>query len=278
MPKEPTEPVVEVEKDEEDLSKESQEKVEIPLETVSDTAKEEQLATKIRQELETLYGGRLSHVENQLRGSWRVNEKLQKEAQELREKVASGVTETPVQTEDELDLLVKKGDWKTAVAKIAQAQAQTLYQQQVAVEQQQRELRIQQENLEKAKVTAIQTHPELDPETGDPDHPFSVAFEQELNADPRLLRSEYGPLIAMQRAEERVNPTAAELRALPANAEVVRRTRVNASSIPASRSGVDSNKVIVSREQKEFIDFHGVDPATYATVQKSLENGEGVTV
>lgn len=234
---------------------------------------EDQLAEKIKADYERLYGGRLEQIENRLRGSQRISERLQRENEELKTRLTSRSAPTPEAIrKEELDRLVEKGDWQTAVGTIAAEKAEQLYAQRVALEQQAHFLRQQEETLDRAKTSVIGHYPDLDPETGNADSDVSKAYAEELNKDPALLRNPYGPEIAMYRMEQTLNV------ATRANqdGETLRQRRVGSGNLSPSRPSTGDNKVIIDKEQKEFIDYHGIDPKLYATVQRSLAQQGGV--
>ena len=266
---------------EEEAPRKEEPGIEVPLEKEAPTepSLEDRVAEKVKRDFEALYAGRIEQLENRLRGSWRINEKLERDSRELRESVnklqrPGAPPVTP--DKDELDALVEKGDWKTAVGKIADQRAEALYQQRVALEQQQAQLLASQQTLERSKNSVVEKYPDLDPDTGDPESETSRAYAAELNKDPSLLSNMHGPEIAMYRMEQTVNPNGKSAGTETPNTEVVRRQRAGQGSLPASRSIPGTNKVVISRDQKEFIDYHGIDPTLYAQMQKALETDQQV--
>ena len=270
MPNNPAEPVVAV--IEEKPVEEAVETIHLSEEKPVELSSEDKIAAKVKADFESLYGGRLEQIENRLKGSYRINERLQKENEQLKAQVTQPKPAAPV-VEDELDALVQK-DWKAAVAKIASDQANQLYQQRIELDR----LTTQQQNrerlLETSKQTVIQQYPDLDPETGNPESEISKAYVAELNKDQSLLSNEHGPEIAMYRMQQTLGEP--KVKAVGANAEVIRRQRVAAGSLTPSRTSTGDQTVTVTKDQKDFYEYWGIDPKQYAKISKALEQGGGV--
>ena len=274
MPKKETpgvvddEPVVEIDETE-PKPKEGEGSVEVDV-TESDTvtpSAEEQLAAKIKADFEKLYGGKLDQVENRLRGAQRINTQLQQKLSALEQRLPPKPESAPQSARDaELQALVDKGDWQTAVAKVAQEQAEKLYQERTLLAHRQATLAAQEQTLETSKQTVIQRYPDLDPETGDANSEVSHLYTQMLNADPMLLSNPYGPEMAMYRMEQQL----AGAQNGQQTAETQRQQRVAQTGLAPSRPVPQPGKVILDRDQKEFIDYHGLDPKVYAKIQQSL--------
>ena len=236
---------------------------------------DEQLSAKIRADFEKLYGGKLEQVENRLRGAQRIITQLQLKVSSFEQKLTPPAPVTPQSAKDaELQALVDKGDWQTAVAKVATEQAERLYQERTVLAQRQAALQIQEQTLDSSKSLVVQKYPDLDPETGDADSDISRAYVQMLNQDPALLSNPYGPEIAMYRMEQALQASQRGEQ----TAETTRQQRVGQTQLAPSRTAPGNGKVVLDREQKEFIDYHNIDPKVYAQIQQSLAQSGGVEV
>ena len=234
---------------------------------------EDAIAQKVRDDLDRLYSGKLDQVENRLRGAQRINTQLQQKLQALEQRLAPKAPVTPESQRDaELQALVDKGDWQTAVGKIAEERAAALYQQRLQLEQQQSQIQAMEQTLDQSRQLVSQRYPDLDVENGDPDSDISRTFNAILNQDPGLLRNPYGPEIAMHRMEEAIRAQ----QSTEQNAETARQQRVGQGGLPVSRGAGVGGKVTLDKEQKEFIDYHGIDPKVYAQMQQSLAQHGGV--
>lgn len=259
-----------------------------PEETVVIPLKEEQkpateadkLAEKVREDFDKLYGGRIESLESRLRQSLRQNDQLRTEMGKLAAQPKPEPAPTPVQQKDELDALVEQGNWKEAVSKLAAAEARQLFEQQRQLEQQQVELANRQVRFEQAKQVVISRFPDLNPETGNEESPLSVEFNKVLNEHQWLLREPLGPIEAIRLTEERlrtqgIDPTqfyAAAPEPVGDNKEIIRRQRANLSGLPPSRPGKPGS-ITLTKSEKEFIDFNGIDVNTYVRNKQLVEQG-----
>ena len=249
--------------------------LEVDLETTPtpEPTADEKLSAKIRADFEKLYGGKLEQVENRLRGAQRINTQLQQKVSTLESRLTPPAPVTPQSAKDaELQALVDKGDWQTAVARVASEQAERLYQERTVLAQRQAALQVQEQTLDNSKSLVIQKYPDLDPETGDADSDVSRVYVAILNQDLGLLSNPYGPEIAMYRMEQALQQQTNGVQ----SAETTRQQRVGQTQLAPPRTTPGNGKVVLSHEQKEFIDYHGIDPKTYARIQQSLAQSGGV--
>src|SRR3990167_1518972 len=262
-----------------------------PEETVVIPQKEEEkpvsesdkIAEKVREDFDKLYGSRIEALESRLRQSLRQNDQLRTDISKQVAQPKPAPVPTPAQQKDELDALVEQGNWKEAVSKLAAVEAKQLFEQQRQLEQQQVELQNRQVRFEQAKQVIIQRFPDLDPETGNEESPLSKEFNQVLNENQWLLREPLGPIEAIRLTEDRlraqgVDPTkfyAQQAAPVGDNKEVVRRQRANLSGLPASRPGKPGT-ITLTKSEKEFIDFNGIDVNTYVRNKQLVEQGGGI--
>ena len=122
------------------------EEIDLNAPVVKEPTAEEKIAAKVKEDLERLYTGKLSQVENRLKGAQRINTTLQQKISALEQKLTPASAPTPQSTRDaELQALVDKGDWQTAVAKVASAEAEKLYLERTAIAQRQAALQDQEQ-------------------------------------------------------------------------------------------------------------------------------------
>ena len=249
------------------------EEIDLNAPVVKEPTAEEKIAAKVKEDLERLYTGKLSQVENRLKGAQRINTTLQQKISALEQKLTPASAPTPQSTRDaELQALVDKGDWQTAVAKVASAEAEKLYLERTAIAQRQAALQDQEQALETSKSLVTQRYPDLDPEMGNPESEVSRAYTQILNQDPRLLSNPYGPEIAMYRMEQAL----AQAQNGHVSSETARQQRLGQTGLAPARPVPSTGKVTIDREEKEFIDYHGIDPKTFAKIKQSLAQQGGV--
>lgn len=239
----------------------------------------DQIAAKVREDFDKLYGSRLESLESRLRQSLRQNDQLKTELGKITIQPKPEPVPTSAQQKDELDALVETGHWKEAVSKLAAKEAQGIIKQQQEFDRQQIELVQRQTRFEQSKQTVIQRFPDLDPATGNEESPVSVEFNKVLNEQSWLLKEPLGPIEALRLTEERlraqgIDPAQYQSKTEPLgdNKEVVRRQRANLSGLPTSRPGKPGS-ITVTKSEKEFIDYWGIKPEEYAKNKQIAESG-----
>ena len=246
-----------------------------------------QLATKIREDFDKLYGGRLESVESRLRQALRQNDQLRADMGRLAPPsngapVTPPPTPEPVKQKDELDALVEQGRWKEAVSQLAAKEAQVLFNKQQEIAWQQAELTQRQARFETSKQAVIDRYPDLDPDTGDEESAVSLEFNKVLNEQSWLLREPLGPTEAMRVAEERLIAQGVDIASFRAtsapsmdNKEVIRRQRASLSGMPASRPAAAPGTMTMTRSEKEMVDYLGLTPEEYVK-HKQVTDANGV--
>lgn len=195
-----------------------------------------------------------------------VDKKL-KRLEELAERMSQPTVQPTNEPLDELDQVAQK-DWKQAVKIIGKDAAKEFYDEIQAKRQVQENESKQFEELEGSKKRAADRHPELLDEAS----PKSRVYMQILTEDPSLLKNVRGPEIAMYRMEERLGKP--QVRIQPD----LRNTRIGATNINGGMRPSLENKFVLTQEQKEFCDNHGIPYEKYAKNVKTLETGGSVEV
>lgn len=212
----------------------------------------------------------------------RILTNVQKSIEELKTiMLASSPSSTITQEQeaklDDIDKLAQK-DWKAAVNQLAEAKFQELKKQEKEqLDKEQSNLQIAQ-LIEQNSQTVLKTHPELE----ESDSEKSQIFQSILNNNPRWRTSPDGPLLTMYEMEKELRKRGYDVDgSITRTAEnaTQRVVKTVSASLPTSRTITNnSNKIVLSREQKEFCDQNGISYEDYArTLRKSGEK-EGVSV
>lgn len=208
-----------------------------------------------------------------LRWQERQLERDRKEIDELKNRFSNltlAQAEPPATVEeDEIDKLANQ-DWKKAVELLAERKIEEIAQRQRADEQQ--NLSIQE--LEQSKTRVRSKYPSIDHEESEE----AKVYMEVLNENPGLLRNVYGPELAMYKMEERMRSQGRvpeEVKPI-IDKELARRSRVQATSLPGGRPASKPNTYVLTREQKEYCDFHNISYDQYARTAKNLESGESL--
>ena len=223
-------------------------------------AESEKLADSIKADFEKLYGGRIKEIEGRLHGNYRITERLQKENEELRRQVIQPDTKPAAQpangqpqyvTADQLEDYLKNRD---------------------TFKQQQDILNTRQSIMDESKLSVITKYPDLHPDRSDPSSLLVKMYDQvvsELSSrDPQFVYDPYGPVVAMREMEDRLKEQAKESPS----------PRRSAGGLPPSRPLQQSNgKVILSKDQKDFCDYHNIPYTEYAKTQRTLDSGEEIS-
>lgn len=167
--------------------------------------------------------------------------------------------EVPV---SELDKMVQEGRWQEAVSKLAEQRAKEIFQEeQMRIQQQSEQQRLQSE-IEKNAQLALERHPELNDATSEK----AQIWLDILNQNPRWRQSPDGPLLTMYRLEEELRRKGYDIDGSikrSVESEKERIARAQATATHASRP-VSSNKITLTKEQREFCDLNGIKYEDYA--------------
>ena len=244
----------------------SQEKVEVVPEVKASV--EDQLAAKIKDDFEKLYGSRLKQTEDRLHGAQRINERLTKDLEQFKAKAnaPSATLSTPSSTDPWAG--IENGQvWKAEIEKLASQKAEEILKQQEAERQSQTYLQQQVQTLDASKRSVIAKYPDLDPEAGNSDTPISKAYVSVLAEHPDWLVNPYGPTLAMYAMEEKLKSEAA-------TAQAPGKSRLAAATLtPARLAPAGGERMTLTREQKAFCDRHLIKYEDYLKTAAAVDQG-----
>ena len=267
-----TEPVVDVEEKEEPKK---QDELEVDLDPKKEGAKEEPRYVKVEE---------LEKLQKQFDGISKTIRHIKDIPGQIAElqKVISSRFATPTQKDvakDELDDLLEKGDWRTPVNRLAEKRFNEL------MEERDRQAQLRDEQnkrigtLESNKKTVRDKYPDID----DPDSEIAKRYQKIVQSKPEYLANEFGPTLAMRDMEDELHSEGRldEFSKKAVEKEVARQTRVGASAIPRSTVPSNSNKIMLTKEQRDFCDSVGLKYENYGKYAKKLQTTtakEGVEV
>lgn len=201
----------------------------------------------------------------------RIIKNLQQEIEALKLR-PSAETKEPEADLDELDKLAQK-DWKAAVAKIAEEKTKAILKDEKKQLDEFRNREEVSQLMEKSSQAALSQHPELEDSSSEK----SQIFQNILNNNPRWRSSPDGPLLTMYEMEKELRKRGYDVDGTiteKVESEKERVIKASASALPASRATIGGNKIVLTREQKEFCDQNGVNYEDYArTLKKSGDKG-----
>lgn len=211
----------------------------------------------------------------------RILEKIQRDVEEMK-KQPSGVfgKVDPGKELDEADKLAQSGDWKGAVRIVSALETKKIIEAQkkeadkVAEAE---EIKVQMDNNVE-KVMSIW------PEVGDPASEVSQIFQRILSKNPRWKHSPDGPLLTLNETERELRRLGYDVDSRYAGGEKVKsgtekkNEKVPDASLPPSNQVSSQSKVVLTKEQRDFCDAHGVSYTEYASSLKRSSGVEGVEV
>lgn len=233
---------------------------------------EEALAAKIKADFESLYSSRLKQTEDRLHGAQRINERLQKENNLLKQQQPPpSITPAPtIDAKDPWSGIQDGAQWKNEIERVAEAKAAEKLAAYQAEQQRQAQLNqfhaVRQQCIDQVAAR----YPQLHPETGQEDDPISHAYQHVVDQHPDLFHDAYGPLAAMaiMEAELKSSPTASPTPS--ANP----RSRSAQTGLPTPRPAPPQPvRLVLTREQKAFCDRHNMKYDEYLRTAAALEQG-----
>ena len=115
-------------------------------------------------------------------------------------------------------------------------------------------------------------YPELHELSGTPDSPVSLMYTEIVNNDPTLLSDPNGPEMAMYRMERLAKERSVELKPNDLQPEAPAAKR-RSGALPPSRGTPQSDKFILTKEDKAFCDLHGVKYEDFARSAQASASG-----
>lgn len=218
-------------------------------------------------------------ITNKVYAHDRILSNVQKSIEELKDLMvrnssASTITREQETKLDELDELAQK-DWKAAVSKITETKVQEILAKEKktveAASRQMSEATLMEENSQ----IVLSKHAEL----GDGTSEKSQLFQDILSQNPRWRTSPDGPLLTMYKMEDELRKRGYVIDTPHrVDTEADRIGRVTAASLPAARTSSASNKIILTREQREFCEQNGIGYEDYARTLKKSGDREGIAI
>lgn len=193
--------------------------------------------------------------------------------QEISRKIDSlGVQRpAPMKPEAEKDEWDKKVEtnWKGTVEELAELKFQEMMSRREALEQQRAAQQQKITILEQSKQKVIERYPEIQ----DPDSEIAKKYMKILNQNQDYLRNDRGPELAMAALENefRSEGRLDEISKRAVEKEVNRQVRTAVTTLPRSTNGSSPNKVMLTKEQREFCDNAGMKYENYAKMLKKQE-------
>ena len=210
----------------------------------------------------------------------RIIQKLNREMEEIKQQrvveIPSSTKQEVVTELDEIDKLAQT-DWKAAVNKLAERQTREILQKEREGIKEQQELLQVKSTMENNTQSVVTKHPELNEEGSEK----STIFQSILSNNPRWRTSPDGPLLVMYEMENELRKRGYDVEgnvSQKVEKEVSRITRVSGTSLPSSRQTISTNKIVLSREQREFCDQNGMSYEDYARTLSKSRGKEGVEV
>lgn len=221
---------------------------------------------------------RLKWLEGQTNANKRVWEKMQQKIDNL-EALLTKKEPEPVKPPP----VAANGDFwsevdpraKVEIEKLASQKANEILAQKEVERQVKENQKTLESELQKSTEKALQKYPDLQDDASELTQ-FWIGI---VNQHPEWLNNPYGPLLVMREMEElapqqgiRLNPSRATV---GPNKEILK-GRGNQGSLPPSRQGIGSNKIVMTQEEKQFTDQHGIDPVRYKEIQRAVEATGGI--
>lgn len=205
----------------------------------------------------------------------RILTNVQKSIEELKNimlQSSSTITQEQGKELDEIDKLAQT-DWKAAVGKIAETRAREILNTEKQQINQAKEQEAIAQIMETNSQLVLSRHSELEDATSEK----SQIFQDILNNNPRWRTSPDGPLLTMYEMENELRKRGYDVDGSvksKVDVETNRLTRVTTSTLPVSRTTTTGNKIVLTREQREFCDQNGIKYDDYArTLKKSGDKG-----
>ena len=209
----------------------------------------------------------------------RIIQKMNREIEEMRQKVIVEPSSTKQEVVTELDEIDKlaQTDWKAAVNKLAERQTREILKKEREGIKEQQELLQTKNTMETNTQSVVGKHPELNEEGSEK----STIFQSILSNNPRWRTSPDGPLLVMYEMENELRKRGYDVEGnvhQKVEKEVSRIARASSISLPSSRQTISTNKIVLSREQREFCDQNGMSYEDYARTLSKSRGKEGVEV
>jgi len=205
----------------------------------------------------------------------------QRKIQAMLERLETGLKPkevVPATPANEWDEKVQK-NWKGTVEELADARAEAKFKQlrdaERAEEQAERQRNETTELLNKNKIAVMQRHPELDDPTSDK----AQTFQQVIQRNPSYLVNPYGPVLAMRDMEDELRSKGIvidEPTKKIVDTEINRRARTSGSAVPNGNGTASANKIVLSKEERQYCDDHKIKYESFAQTKHKLSTSREI--
>lgn len=180
--------------------------------------------------------------------------------------------QVPPKPPTEWDEKVQK-DWKGTVEELAEIKFQEIMKKKEDEIRSQEEWRRNTALLEDNKKKVLERHKDLVDETSQK----AKVYQEVINNHPEYLSNPFGPVLAMRDMEDQLRESGVldEPTQKVIEKEISRQARASASIIPSASRGV-SNKVVLSKDDREYCDHNGIKYETYARMKQMTNQNGGV--
>lgn len=214
-------------------------------------------------------------IDKKLNASFYSQRKMEEQLREISQRLQPPPAKEVQPPADEWEEKVKK-DWKGTVRELARLEAEELRKKDFETQRIQQRETAENNIREQGKKTVLDKYPDLNDETSEK----AQLYRQIVMANPDYLTNPRGPVLAMRDMEDQLRDEGKfvdEPTKKYVEKEVVRQARANAGAPP---SGVKSkaNVIILSKEEKEFCDNHGLKYESYAKSKRMTSTSQGVEV
>lgn len=214
-----------------------------------------------------------AEIDKKLNASFYGQRKIEEQLKQIAERLTPPPAKEAAAPADEWEQKVQK-DWKGTVQELAEKRFVELQTKQAELNRVKTREADENNIREQGKRTVIERYPDLNDETSEK----AQIYRKVVMENPDYLTNPRGPILAMRDMEERLREEGKfidEPTKKFVEKEVVRQARANASAPP---SGVRSkaNVVILSKEEKEFCDNHGLKYESYAKSKRMTSASQGV--
>mgnify|MGYP001562923505 CR=1 FL=1 len=188
--------------------------------------------------------------------------------------IASQAPKEPEKPADEWEEKLNK-DWKGTVRELSRIEVQEILKAEREIERKRVELEHSTQLLESNKQKVLERHPELEDMTSEK----ARVYQQVINENPSYISNSFGPVLAMRDMEDRLRADGKFMDAPAKKAidkEVERRGRVGATAVKPGANGTGNEKVVLTKEDREFCDQNNIKYERYASMKKRSVSKEGV--
>lgn len=183
--------------------------------------------------------------------------------------------------EDPIEAAAQK-DWKLGVGMVLEQELSKRDQK----EKEATEQRAREAKLDRSRQRVLQRYPTIADDDSEEAKLYLQSMNEMAQEDPAIYKNEYGPVLVMNRMEEKLQAMGKVPAAFrpqveqEVDHEVARRQRIGASSLPAGRQSGSENIVVLSAEDMQICKENAIPVEVYARMKNmsAQQRREGVPV